>query len=204
MSSLAFSTFDSCDNKKPAKGRNKTYKRRKAAPSKKAATFLNSMPMREGLTTKNHDESTPEHASRGTPILTSHGMEPSEVEGFEEVGTDYNTPTHPESFGLLKEGLDQQKKYHAEQNQYYNQYVPSYTGTPQNVPYYSQLLDTNNLQNTAPDELMKKLNYVVHLLEEQHDEKTGSVTEELVLYMFLGVFVIFIVDSFSRSGKYKR
>ena len=51
---------------------------------------------------------------------------------------------------------------------------------------------------------MKKLNYVVHMLEEQHDEKTGSVTEELVLYMFLGVFVIFVVDSFSRSGKYKR
>ena len=50
------------------------------------------------------------------------------------------------------------------------------------------------------DALMKKLNYVVHMLEEQQDQKTGSVTEEMVLYMFLGVFVIFVVDSFSGHG----
>ena len=30
------------------------------------------------------------------------------------------------------------------------------------------------------------------------------VTEELVLYMFLGVFTIFVVDSFARAGKYTR
>ena len=42
------------------------------------------------------------------------------------------------------------------------------------------------------------------MLEEQQDERTGSVTEELVLYMFLGVFVIFVVDSFSRVSKYTR
>ncbi len=28
--------------------------------------------------------------------------------------------------------------------------------------------------------------------------------EELVLYTFLGVFVIFVVDSFARVGKYVR
>ena len=158
--------------------------------------------MQEGLRQKALSE---EHSTQQTPHESPEGgVTTGFAEGFEEEAADYTAPPTPEGFGLLKEGLDQQKKYHAEQNQYYNQYVPSYTGTPQNVPYYSQLLDTNNLQNTAPDELMKKLNYVVHLLEEQHDEKTGSVTEELVLYMFLGVFVIFIVDSFSRSGKYKR
>jgi hypothetical protein len=51
---------------------------------------------------------------------------------------------------------------------------------------------------------MTKLNYMIHLLEEQQDEKTDNVTEELVLYLFLGVFVIFVVDSFARVGKYKR
>ena len=44
---------------------------------------------------------------------------------------------------------------------------------------------------------MKKLNYMIHLLEETKEEKTSNVTEELVLYMFLGVFVIFVVDSFA-------
>ena len=55
-----------------------------------------------------------------------------------------------------------------------------------------------------PNELMKKLNYMIHLLEEQQDEKTENVTEELILYLFLGVFVIFVVDSFARAGKYTR
>ena len=57
---------------------------------------------------------------------------------------------------------------------------------------------------TNKDDLIKKLNYMIHLLEEQHDEKTSNVTEELVLYLFLGVFVIFVVDSFARAGKYTR
>ena len=52
--------------------------------------------------------------------------------------------------------------------------------------------------------LMEKLNYVIHMLEEQKDEKTNHVTEEVVLYCFLGVFVIFVTDSFARAGKYSR
>ena len=45
---------------------------------------------------------------------------------------------------------------------------------------------------------------MIHHLEDQQDEKTDNVTEELVLYLFLGVFVIFVVDSFARAGKYTR
>jgi hypothetical protein len=54
------------------------------------------------------------------------------------------------------------------------------------------------------DILIEKLNYMIHLLEEQQDERTNTVTEEVVLYSFLGVFIIFIVDAFSRVGKYTR
>ena len=39
---------------------------------------------------------------------------------------------------------------------------------------------------------------------EQKDTKTSNVTEELILYLFLGVFVIFTVDSFTKVGKYTR
>ena len=45
---------------------------------------------------------------------------------------------------------------------------------------------------------------MINLLEEQKDEKTGHVTEEIILYSFLGVFIIFIIDSFARAGKYVR
>ena len=54
------------------------------------------------------------------------------------------------------------------------------------------------------DLLMEKLNYMIKLLEEQQDERTGNVTEEVILYSFLGIFIIFIVDSFARVGKYVR
>ncbi len=30
------------------------------------------------------------------------------------------------------------------------------------------------------------------------------ITEELILYIFLGVFIIYILDSFVRAGKYVR
>ena len=48
--------------------------------------------------------------------------------------------------------------------------------------------------------LIEKLNYIIHMLEEKKDEKTGHVIEELVLYCFLGVFIIFIVDTFTRAA----
>lgn len=186
MTTLAYSNYVDCNKKEQSsKARRSTYKKR--TPTKKTMQFLNSMKTSEGFSAATEEEEDQmKYGLNGTQELTGEDYAPKEGNG------------------LLQEGLEQQKEYHQKQGQYYNQYVPSYTGTQQNIPYYSQLLNTNNLQNSAPDELMKKLNYVVHLLEESHDEKTGSVTEELVLYMFLGVFVIFVVDSFSRSGKYKR
>jgi pilus assembly protein CpaC len=40
--------------------------------------------------------------------------------------------------------------------------------------------------------------------EEQQKEPTKHITEEFILYTFLGIFVIYIVDSFARVGKYVR
>lgn len=79
-------------------------------------------------------------------------------------------------------------------SQYYKQFAPY---------NYNRL--SNELSGPgANEEFIEKLNYIIHLLEEQHNERTEHVTEELVLYCFLGVFIIFIVDSFARAGKYTR
>ena len=75
---------------------------------------------------------------------------------------------------------------------YYQQYVPN---------FYNKISET---PLTGNSELLQKLNYMIRLLEDQQDEKTGHVTEEVILYSFLGVFMIFIVDSFARVGKYVR
>jgi hypothetical protein len=53
-------------------------------------------------------------------------------------------------------------------------------------------------------ELLKKLDNILHLLEEQQEEKAHFITEELILYIFLGVFIIYVLDSFVRVGKYVR
>jgi hypothetical protein len=64
-----------------------------------------------------------------------------------------------------------------------------------------------NTLSTADDdnnELLDKLNYMIFLLESQKDEKVETVTEDMVLYCFLGVFMIFMVDSFVQVGRYVR
>lgn len=64
--------------------------------------------------------------------------------------------------------------------------------------------DTSSAGGESHDVLMQKINYMINLLEEQQDEKVGNVGEEVVLYSFLGIFMIFLVDSFVRVGKYVR
>jgi len=101
---------------------------------------------------------------------------------------------------------------------YYKRFMPNYEklykNSPANMPYYTQQQQQQNhqMQNHGQNYgaqsensvLLEKLNYMIHLLEEQQDERTGNVTEEIVLYCFLGIFIIFIVDSFVRVGKYVR
>lgn len=63
----------------------------------------------------------------------------------------------------------------------------------------------NTEPSVGPDNrLLEKINYMIHMLEQQQNEKTSNITEEFILYSFLGVFIIFVVDSFARSGKYIR
>ena len=115
---------------------------------------------------------------------------------------DFNPPPNPELTSLpnekKEEEVDSALSPEAFNNinvseekikQYYNNYIP----------YYENATNVPNIHD-----LMKKLNYMIHLLEENKDEKTNTVTEELILYMFLGVFVIFVVDSFAKAGKYTR
>jgi len=98
--------------------------------------------------------------------------------------TDLNAGLNP---APAKEGFSLQD-VNALANQY-KQYMPS-------------VFQASTQENK--DILLQKLDHIISLLEDQRDEKTGHVTEELVLYCFLGVFIIFIVDSFARAGKYVR
>lgn len=49
-----------------------------------------------------------------------------------------------------------------------------------------------------------KINYILDLLEQQKDIKTQQKKEEIILYFFLGLFIIYILNSFVEIGKYSR
>lgn len=89
---------------------------------------------------------------------------------------------------------------------YYKRTVPGYVPEKSvtNRPYYNTANYTMPVEAPSQDVLLQKLNYMISLLEDQQDERTNNVTEEVVLYSFLGIFIIFIADTFVRAGKYVR
>ena len=48
-------------------------------------------------------------------------------------------------------------------------------------------------------ELNEKISYMIKLLEDQKHEKTEGVFEDVILYSFLGIFMIFLVESFTKA-----
>jgi len=99
--------------------------------------------------------------------------------------------------------------------EYYKRMLPGYQQQQQNLqngqrnainkPYYNQV--AYKVPESYSDEdsiLLQKMNYMITLLEDQQDERTNNVTEEVILYSFLGIFIIFLADTFVRAGKYVR
>ena len=189
-SSLSYSTFETNQSKNLSiskiqsqnRRKNKTIKKK---PSKKAENFLNSI--QENYTDMDGDgDGLADFEPISNPVITKA---PDDKKKQDMPPAQTDEAVSVEAFESINENDMAQNNY----QQYMNTYVP----------YYSKPSNQANLHGSK-DQLMKKLNYMIHLLEKQEDEKTSNVTEELVLYMFLGVFTIFCVDSFARAGKYTR
>jgi len=184
-STLGFSDFnineEDAELKKnfEQKRKNKTIKNREEN-TEKVEQFLNSMENME------EEDDEQEGLAEFHPPPKPHLLTKNDnvKENFKPTNLNVDHAITPEGFKTLKE------KY----QQAYNQYVP----------YYTNSSAGSEMNHANRDELMRKLNYLIHMMEENKDEKTENVTEELVLYLFLGVFVIFVVDSFARAGKYTR
>tara|TARA_Y100000992_G_scaffold270038_1_gene210145 strand:- start:126 stop:662 length:537 start_codon:yes stop_codon:yes gene_type:complete len=86
----------------------------------------------------------------------------------------------------------------------------------QNENIHTDYLISNNLDankvvsssssfpSQSQDVLLTKLNYIIDMFEEQKEIRTNQKNEEVILYSFLGIFVIYVLDSFVCIGKYKR
>ena len=74
-------------------------------------------------------------------------------------------------------------------------------------PSPSSLPSPINLQTDdmeLPPDQDTKINYILDILEQQKDIKTHQKKEEIILYFFLGLFIIYILNSFVDIGKYSR
>jgi len=70
--------------------------------------------------------------------------------------------------------------------------------------YHKNLIPYEEVPKEKKDVLVEKLNYIIGLLENQQDEKTNNIMEDLLIYSLLGCFIIFVIDKFVSVGKYVR
>jgi len=78
---------------------------------------------------------------------------------------------------------------------YYNQFLP------QTIDYKTI---NNEHKNVTMNTLNNKLDYLINLLEEQKEFRTDTILEELILYIFFGIFIIYVIHSFTKVKSYSR
>jgi hypothetical protein len=165
-------------------------------------------PKGTAVSAKHSDDFKPINPFEFPAKPVSMGAERKKQEGMSTM-EDNLVPQPADDDDLKLQELQSAFMNDAQVREYYRKLVPNYNHSNKsenNKNYYSS--ESSNFSavssNDSNQVLIEKLNYMINLLEEQQDQKTGSVTEEVVLYSFLGVFIIFVVDSFTKVGKYTR
>lgn len=172
-------------------------------------------PKGSAVTAKHSDDFKPINPFEFPAKPVSMGGERKKLEGMSTLRDENNLVPQPTDDEDLKlQELQSAFMNDAQVREYYRKLVPNYNHqnkSENNKNYYSSessgfplSSSSSSSLNDSNQVLIEKLNYMINLLEEQQDQKTGSVTEEVVLYSFLGVFIIFVVDSFTKVGKYTR
>lgn len=167
------------DNKRTSRNHNKTIKRYSDTSTNKVENMKKQL--FQGMdTSESHlsDFNPPDMPQSAGVQRTQTNVEDNIVQPVALNRDD--SPVNVENFNTLPDTYS---------DDYYKQYIP----------YYDK---PSNLGNN--NDLVNKLDYMIYLLEQQKEQKTDSTTEEIILYSFLGIFIIFVLDSFARAGKYTR
>ena len=183
---------------------NRTYKNRKSvnfSEDEKVESNKNKLTNISNLLSKLHDNDDEDeeennfkdqYEKMNSPVNTNSDIINSELQKLNS-NVENNIPTT----SFLNSNI----------NSKFSNFNDSYKS---NLEYLNNINQTqgynNNTGNVTYDnnQLLSKLDYIIHLLEEQHNEKTNHITEELILYLFLGIFIIFVLDSFAKASKYIR
>ena len=178
---------------------------------------------------ENNDNKNRERNRRIKKLLNDNNMNNNLTNNESDDLEDFNPPSHPAiqepkkivkenfTFDKIKSELLDNQQEDELQNQQQNdnpvnkenfQQLPA-NNLQQYYEKYNAYLNSENNYNkqyisASNEELLKKIDHILFLLEEQKETRTNYVTEELILYVFLGIFVIYLVDSFVKVGKYIR
>ena len=87
---------------------------------------------------------------------------------------------------------------------FYNKELPVKAEPMIKTQDYMIINESMPAPKTSNSDMLNKLNNIIEMFEDQKEIKTGQKREEIILYCFLGVFVIYIMDSFVSIGKYSR
>lgn len=132
-----------------------------------------------------------EQHSRSNPFADFEPIEPPEnIVKVQKTSNLPNSPVHPLYGGRAAAYADL-----ANYQTVYTQDIPAY------VRAQGPTGGGAAVHNQSLDRTLEKLNYLIHLLEQQQKEKTSGMLEDFLLYCLFGIFVIFIVDAFARYGK---
>jgi hypothetical protein len=120
-----------------------------------------------------------------------------------------NNPTNPINSNNLADPIYPNNSLGLDNSNRDNNVLGNYNSSKSSLSNYNESYNATSHNNESAanfdnNKLLTKLNYIIHLLEEQHNEKTNHITEELILYLFLGLFILFVLDSFARASKYQR
>jgi len=192
-SSLGFSFIESTEKiKGKLKQKSKQVKNRAPMPKAPVAPVIENFDVQNEMMGMSSDE------------------ENDDSGGLADV--DFSPPPKPESSGVQRtkdkeKALAREEQHPAEpftkmEEEFSKEYYENV------IPFEAPQLNTGQVESTntrtRSNDLEQKLNYLIHMMEDQKDEKVAGITEEIVLYCFLGVFIIFVLDSFAKVGKYVR
>ena len=197
------------DNNDYSKNKNtnlrKTIKHKPTAPNEsKLAALLKSMDESSDSENEEGNGNLANYKGSDTRNSNSSMFPPLPELNYKGPGSTMATSTSNENSKTLyspdiptsPQGAVSNNTYNDTPSTYANQYYKQF------IPYLNQ--GSSEIPGQPKGELIEKINYIIDLLEDQQDYKTNSIFEDLILYAFLGIFVIFIVDSFAKSTKYVR
>ena len=189
--------------------------------------FVNAAPFEN----ENHIEKKKMSKTLKKPIPKLPKLQLTSIEDEENNLADFRPP--PQPVVSVKEGFnddDEKEGFSNESNSdYASDYPQKYEEKPlskmqqykqfvSNIQNNIQPSNNNMLDDKCPEhyssiddgrkknqsQLNEKIDYMIKMLEDQRTEKTEGVMEDVMLFSFIGIFTIFLVESFTKVGKYVR